>query len=169
MTKPIIYAGTFDPITNGHLDIIQRASALFEQIIVAVAKNPSKQPLFNLAQRIELVKKSCQHLPNIKVMGFEQLLADFALQHNAIALLRGIRGSNDLDYEIGLAQLNHQLAGKLDTVFLPPSIEWRHLSSTMVREIYRHHGNVEQFVPNAVYQALETLKEKELRKENESK
>lgn len=141
MAKPVIYAGTFDPITNGHLDIIQRASALFEQIIVAVAKNPSKQPLFSLAQRIELVEKSCQHLTNIKVIGFEQLLVDFATQHNAVALLRGVRGSNDLDYEIGLAQLNHQLSGKLDTIFLPPSIKWRHLSSTMIREIYRHHGN----------------------------
>lgn len=158
MANSVIYAGTFDPITNGHLDIIQRASRLFEQVIVAVAKNPSKQPLFSLEQRVELVEKSCQHLKQVKVMGFNGLLADFAKQHNTTALIRGLRGSSDLEYEISLAQLNHQLAGTLDTIFLPPSIEWRHLSSTMVREIFRHHGNVEQFVPNVVYQALKTLK-----------
>lgn len=161
MAKSVIYAGTFDPITNGHLDSIQRASALFDKLIVAVAKNPSKQPLFSLEQRVDLVKKSCQHLENIEVIGFSGLLADFAQQHNAVALVRGVRGANDLEYEISLAQLNNQLAGQLETIFLPPAIEWRHLSSTMVREIYRHQGDVEQFVPAVVYQTLINLKEME--------
>lgn len=161
MAKSVIYAGTFDPITNGHLDSIQRASALFDKLIVAVAKNPSKQPLFSLEQRVDLVKKSCQHLENIEVIGFSGLLADFAQQHNAIALVRGVRGADDLEYEISLAQLNNQLAGQLETIFLPPAIEWRHLSSTMVREIYRHQGDVEQFVPAVVYQTLINLKEME--------
>lgn len=161
MAKSVIYAGTFDPITNGHLDSIQRAAALFDKLIVAVAKNPSKQPLFSLEQRVELVKKSCQHLENIEVIGFSGLLVDFAQQHNAVALVRGVRGANDLEYEISLAQLNNQLAGQLETIFLPPAIEWRHLSSTMVREIYRHHGDVEQFVPAVVYQTLINLKEME--------
>lgn len=161
MAKSVIYAGTFDPITNGHLDSIQRASALFDKLIVAVAKNPSKQPLFSLEQRVDLVKKSCQHLENTEVIGFSGLLVDFAQQHNAVALVRGVRGANDLEYEISLAQLNNQLAGQLETIFLPPAIEWRHLSSTMVREIYRHQGDVEQFVPAVVYQTLINLKEME--------
>lgn len=159
MAKSVLYAGTFDPITNGHLDIIQRASHLFDHVIVAVAKNPSKQPLFSLEQRVKLVEESCQMLNNIKVIGFSGLLADFATSHRATALIRGIRGNNDLDYEISLAQLNNQLSGSLDTIFLPPSIKWRHLSSTMVREIYRHNGNVEQFVPDVVYRTLLSFKE----------
>ena len=157
MTQTVLYAGTFDPITNGHLDIIQRASVLFEKVIVAVAKNPSKQPLFELEQRVALVEQSVQHLSNIEVIGFSGLLADFAQQHRAICLIRGIRGADDIDYEIQLAQLNDKLAGGLQTIFFPPSVEWRYLSSTMVREIYRHHGEVKQFVPDVVYQQLQQL------------
>ncbi|VEB26678.1 phosphopantetheine adenylyltransferase [Actinobacillus lignieresii] len=158
MSYTVIYAGTFDPITNGHLDIIERASELFGQVIVAVAKNPSKQPLFSLEERTALVRQSCAHLANVQAVGFSGLLADFAKQHQAKALVRGIRGSDDIEYEIQLAQLNDKLSGRLDTVFLPPSVTWRYLSSTMVREIYRHQGDVAQFVPNAV---LCALKEKE--------
>lgn len=158
MSSCIIYAGTFDPITNGHLDIIQRAARLFPQLIVAVANNPSKKPLFSLEQRIELVEQSCQSLHNVKVIGFSGLLVDLAKEYQAISLIRGIRGSDDIDYEIQLAQLNQKLAGELETVFLPSSVEWRYLSSTMVREIYYHHGDVSQFVPNVVSQALLTLR-----------
>lgn len=158
MSQTVIYAGTFDPITNGHLDIIQRASNLFEHVIVAVAKNPSKQPLFSLEQRIELVEQSCTELANVQAVGFCGLLANFAQQHQAVALIRGVRGADDIDYEIQLAQLNDKLANSLETIFFPPSVEWRYLSSTMVREIYRHHGDLEQFVPTVVYQALKDLK-----------
>ncbi|QIM62609.1 pantetheine-phosphate adenylyltransferase [Pasteurellaceae bacterium Orientalotternb1] len=158
MHQTVIYAGTFDPITNGHLDIIQRASTLFEHIIVAVAKNPSKQPLFSLEQRIELVEQSCAGFANVKAVGFSGLLANFAQQHNAVALIRGVRGADDIDYEIQLAQLNDKLARSLETIFFPPSVEWRYLSSTMVREIYHHQGDLEQFVPAVVYQALKDLK-----------
>lgn len=154
-----LYAGTFDPITNGHLDIIQRAANLFDSVIVAVANSPSKQPLFSLEQRIELVEQSCQHLPNVQAVGFRGLLANFADEQQATVLIRGVRGSDDIDYEIQLAQLNQQLNPRLETVFLPPAVEWRYLSSTMVREIYRHHGDVAKFVPTPVYQALQTHKE----------
>lgn len=154
----MIYAGTFDPITNGHLDVIRKASQLFGKVIVAVAKNPSKQPLFELEKRVELVKESCMEFGNIEVIGFSGLLADFAKQHNAKALIRGIRGADDIDYEIQLAQLNQKLSGSLETIFFPPSVEWRYLSSTMVREIYRHHGDVSQFVPQVVKNALKFAK-----------
>ncbi|MEG9499144.1 pantetheine-phosphate adenylyltransferase [Mannheimia indoligenes] len=158
MSYNVIYAGTFDPITNGHLDIIRKASMLFGKVIVAVAKNPSKQPLFELEERVELVKKSCAELDNIEVIGFSGLLADFAKEQNAKVLIRGIRGADDIDYEIQLAQLNHKLSGDLETIFFPPSVEWRYLSSTMVREIYRHNGDVSQFVPQAVKNALKFAK-----------
>lgn len=161
MKNIVIYAGTFDPITNGHLDIIQRAAHLFDKVIVAVAKNPTKQPLFTLEERTQLVEQSCQHLDNVQAVSFSGLLADFAKQHQATALLRGIRGSDDLEYEIQLAQLNNKLAGQLETVFLPPAVEWRYLSSTIVREIYKHHGDIQPFVPECVIALLKNKTEKE--------
>ena len=157
MNQTVIYAGTFDPITNGHLDIIQRSNRLFGKVIVAVAKNPSKQPLFSLEQRVELVKQSCQHLKNVEVIGFSGLLVDFAKEYGATSLVRGIRGADDIEYEIQLAQLNRKLSGNLETIFLPPAVEWRYLSSTMIREIYRHQGDVAQFVPPVVVDALKRL------------
>lgn len=156
--KPVIYAGTFDPITNGHLDIIERVARQFEQVIVAVAQNPSKQPLLSLAQRVELVEQSCLAWNHVRVVGFSGLLVDLAKEHNAACLVRGIRGADDIDYEIQLAQLNNKLANTLDTLFFPPSVEWRYLSSTMVREIYRHGGDISQFVPQAVNLALKNTK-----------
>lgn len=157
MNQTVIYAGTFDPITNGHLDIIQRSSRLFGKVIVAVAKNPSKQPLFSLEQRVELVKQSCQYFKNVEVIGFSGLLVDFAKEYGATSLVRGIRGADDIEYEIQLAQLNQKLSGNLETIFLPPAVEWRYLSSTMIREIYRHQGDVAQFVPTVVVDALKRL------------
>lgn len=152
-----IYAGTFDPITNGHLDLIERAAKLFPSVIVAVAANPSKKPLFDLAQRVKLIEQSTAHLANVKVVGFSGLLVDLAAQYQAGTLIRGLRSSADVDYEIQLAQLNHKLSGCLETIFLPPSIEWRYLSSTLVREIYLHQGSVAEFVPPAVASALNAL------------
>lgn len=153
-----IYAGTFDPITNGHLDIIQRSARLFDKLLVAVAQNPSKQPLFSLTERVELVKESISDLNNVEVIGFSGLLAELATAHNATTLIRGIRGADDIEYEIQLAQLNNKLAGCLETLFLPPAVEWRYLSSTMVREIFRHSGDIAQFVPACVNVAIKRLK-----------
>ena len=161
MKNIVIYAGTFDPITNGHLDIIQRTASLFDKIIVAIAKNPSKQPMFSLEERTALVEQSCQALDNVQAVSFSGLLADFAKQYKATALVRGIRGSDDLEYEIQLAQLNDKLAHDLETIFLPPSVEWRYLSSTMVREIHKHQGNIEPFVPACVIELLKNRTEKE--------
>lgn len=157
MSQTVIYAGTFDPITNGHLNVIQRAAKLFGKVIVAVANNASKQPLFSLEQRLALVAESCADLPNVQAVGFGGLLANLAQEQGATVLIRGVRGADDIDYEIQLAQLNGKLQPDLDTIFLPPAVEWRYLSSTMVREIYRHQGDVAQFVPPAVVQALRNL------------
>lgn len=156
--KPVIYAGTFDPITNGHLDIIERVTRQFEHVLIAVAQNPSKQPLLSLKQRVELVEQSCLAWKNVRVIGFSGLLVDLAKAHNATCLVRGIRGADDIDYEIQLAQLNNKLSSSLETLFFPPSVEWRYLSSTMVREIYRHGGDISQFVPQAVTLALKNTK-----------
>lgn len=152
--RTAIYAGTFDPITNGHLDIIQRSARLFNKLLVAVAQNPSKQPLFSLTERVSLVEQACANLANVRVIGFSGLLAELASNHNATTLIRGIRGTDDIEYEIQLAQLNNKLAGNLETLFLPPAVEWRYLSSTMVREIHKHGGKVAPFVPECVVQAL---------------
>lgn len=155
--KIALYAGTFDPVTNGHLDIIQRAAKLFDKVIIAVAKSPSKNPLLELEQRASLVQQSTSHLDNVEIIAFSGLLADFAKQHNADCLVRGLRGADDIEYEIQLAQLNQKLAGELETLFFPPAVEWRYLSSTMVREIFRHQGNVAQFVPACVNETLKRL------------
>lgn len=166
--KRAIYAGTFDPITNGHLDIIQRAALLFDEVIVAVAENTSKQPLFSLSERVTLTVQSCVTMANVRVIGFQGLLAQLAQDNQANILIRGIRGADDIEYEIQLAQLNQQLSAQLETLFLPPSVKWRYLSSTMVREIFKHHGEVAQFVPACVNDAIKRLnhhqnKQKELK------
>lgn len=150
-----IYAGTFDPITYGHLDIIERAAKLFDQIVVAVANNPSKQPLIDWQTRVMLVAQSVAHLPNVQAVGFGGLLAEFASEQGAQVLIRGIRSADDVEYEIQLAQLNQKLNAQLDSIFLPPSVQSRYLSSTMVREIYRHHGDIQAFVPPVVEKFLQ--------------
>lgn len=152
--RTAIYAGTFDPITNGHLDIIQRSARLFNKLLVAVAQNPSKQPLFSLTERVSLVEQACANLANVRVIGFSGLLVELANQEGADCLVRGLRGADDIEYEIQLAQLNHKLSGQLETLFLPPAVEWRYLSSTMVREIHKHGGDVTPFVPLCVVAAL---------------
>lgn len=148
--KHAIYAGTFDPITQGHLAIIQRAAKLVETLTVAVAYNPSKQPLLTLDERVCLVRQACENIPNVQVEGFRGLLVELAIQRQADGLVRGLRGADDVEYEIQLAQLNQRLAPQIDTLFLPPSVEWRYLSSTMVREIYKHGGDISPFVPACV-------------------
>lgn len=158
MPQTVIYPGTFDPITNGHLDIILRASRLFPEVLVAVAESSSKKPMFSLEQRVAWVQESCAALPHIKVAGFSGLLVDLARQHQAVGLIRGIRGAADIDYEIQLAQLNEQLYSGLESIILPPSVEWRYLSSTMVRDILLHGGDVAKFVPQAVNHGLKIAK-----------
>ncbi|WP_454442509.1 pantetheine-phosphate adenylyltransferase [Vibrio bathopelagicus] len=150
----VIYPGTFDPVTNGHLDIIERASVMFDDMIIGVAASPSKNTMFNLDERVELVKQSCGHLTNTSVVGFNGLLVDFAQQQQANILIRGLRTTMDFEYEFGLTSMYRKLLPGLESIFLTPSEEFAFLSSTIVREVAIHKGDVAPFVPRSVNQAI---------------
>ena len=150
----VIYPGTFDPITNGHLDIIERSAVIFPRVLVAVANSPSKKPLFSLDERVELVRQSVAHLSNVEVFGFSDLLANVIKQHNISAIIRGVRTTTDFEYELQLAALNRLLTKGVDSLFFPPAEKWAFISSTIVREIYLHGGDVAELVPVPVLNAL---------------
>lgn len=150
----VIYPGTFDPITNGHLDIIERSAVIFPRVLVAVANSPSKKPLFSLDERVELVRQSVAHLSNVEVFGFSDLLANVIKQHNISAIIRGVRTTTDFEYELQLAALNRLLTKGVDSLFFPPAEKWAFVSSTIVREIYLHGGDVAELVPAPVLNAL---------------
>ncbi|MEX4489880.1 pantetheine-phosphate adenylyltransferase [Haemophilus influenzae] len=150
----VIYPGTFDPITNGHLDIIERSAVIFPRVLVAVANSPSKKPLFSLDERIELVRQSVTHLSNVEVFGFSDLLANVIKQHNISAIIRGVRTTTDFEYELQLAALNRLLTKGVESLFFPPVEKWAFVSSTIVREIYLHGGDVAELVPVSVFNAL---------------
>lgn len=150
----VIYPGTFDPITNGHLDIIERSAVIFPRVLVAVANSPSKKPLFSLEERMELVRQSVVHLSNVEVFGFSDLLANVIKQHNISAIIRGVRTTTDFEYELQLAALNRLLTKGIDSLFFPPAEKWAFVSSTIVREIYLHGGDVAELVPVPVFNAL---------------
>ena len=150
----VIYPGTFDPITNGHLDIIERSAVSFPRVLVAVANSPSKKPLFSLEERVELVRQSVAHLSNVEVFGFSDLLANVIKQHNISAIIRGVRTTTDFEYELQLAALNRLLTKGVDSLFFPPVEKWAFVSSSIVREIYLHGGDVAELVPVPVFNAL---------------
>ena len=150
----VIYPGTFDPITNGHLDIIERSAALFSRTIVAVAASPSKRPLFSLSERVVLAQQSVAHLANVEVIGFSDLLAKVVMENNIQVIIRGVRTTTDFEYELQLAHLNRLLTQGVESLFLPPSEKWAFVSSSIVREIYLHQGDVSQLVPEPVLHAL---------------
>lgn len=151
-----VYPGTFDPITTGHIDLIERASKLFEQTIVAVAESPAKHPLFPFTQRIELCQDCLSHLPNVRVIGFTGLLVNFVEQMQAQVLLRGLRAVSDFEYEFQLASMNRRLNANIETVFLTPAEQYAFISSSLVREIARLDGNISEFVAEPVAKALKT-------------
>jgi pantetheine-phosphate adenylyltransferase len=155
MTIKAIYPGTFDPVTNGHTDLIVRASKLFSEVIIGVASSPSKKPRFNLAQRVTMLETVTQALPNVRVVGFKGLLVDFAKQHQAKVLIRGLRAVSDFEYEFQLANMNRRLSADLESVFLTPAEENSFISSTLVKEVALHQGDVSQFVHPIVKLALE--------------
>lgn len=156
MSIRVIYPGTFDPITNGHLDLIERASRLFNEVVVGVAFSPSKRPMFSLDERVELVKEVTGQLGNVTVVGFSGLLVDFARAHRANVLIRGLRAVSDFEYEFQLANMNRRLMPELESVFLTPAEENSFISSTLVKEVAIHGGDISQFVPAAVAKAVAT-------------
>ncbi|MEY8213978.1 MAG: pantetheine-phosphate adenylyltransferase [Colwellia sp.] len=150
-----IYPGTFDPVTNGHSDLIVRASKLFSEVIIGVASSPSKQPRFDLKQRVAMLEQVTQNLPNVTVVGFSGLLVDFAKQYQAKVLIRGLRAVSDFEYEFQLANMNRRLSSELESVFLTPAEENSFISSTLVKEVALHKGDVGQFVHPIVKAALD--------------
>lgn len=149
-----IYPGTFDPITNGHVDLIRRASRLFPELIIAVAENTRKNPFFSLEMRIQCVKDAVTDLPGVLVIGFTELLIDFVKKHAGSVIVRGLRAASDFEYEFQLAGMNRKLDKQIETVFLTPSEEYLFISSTLVREIAALGGDVSRFVPKSVIHAL---------------
>ncbi len=150
-----IYPGTFDPITNGHLDLIARASRLYHKVIVAVAVNRSKVPLFSLDERVALAKAVVMpEFANVQVIGFDNLLVDCAQHYGANVILRGLRAVSDFEYEFQLAGMNRRLAPQLETMFLTPAEQYEFISSSMIREIAQLNGDVSSFVPELVRQHL---------------
>jgi pantetheine-phosphate adenylyltransferase len=149
-----IYPGTFDPITNGHLDLIARASRLYHKVVVAVAVNRNKAPLFSLDERVALAKAVTSEFSNVVVIGFDNLLVECAKQQGVDVILRGLRAVSDFEYEFQLAGMNRRLAPELETVFLTPAEQYEFISSSMIREIAQLNGDVSCFVPDLVHQSL---------------
>jgi len=158
MNNRAIYPGTFDPVTNGHLDIILRAASLFDELIVAVAANDVKRPFFSCKERISHIEQSVAHLSNVTVIGFDNLLIEFAKEQRANVILRGLRAVSDFEYEFQLAGMNRKLSKNIETLFLTPSEDLMFISSTLVREIAALNGDVSQFVPEIVVKALKSKK-----------
>ena len=154
MEKRAIYPGTFDPMTNGHLDLVTCAANMFDHVILAIAASPSKKPMFSLEERVALATQVTAHLPNVEVLGFSELMAHFAQHQNANILVRGLRAVSDFEYEMQLANMNRHLMPTLESVFLMPSKEWSFISSSLVKEVARHGGDIAPFVPEIIAQAL---------------
>ncbi|MFQ5707244.1 MAG: pantetheine-phosphate adenylyltransferase [bacterium] len=152
--KIAIYPGTFDPITNGHLDIIQRAVNLFDVVIVAVTTNPAKAPLFSVQERVNMIRHETSHLDNVEVENFKGLLMDYAVKKRAEAVVRGLRAISDFEYEFQMALVNRRLAKDIVTVFLMPNEKYTYLNSTIVKEVAKFHGDVSSFVPAEVHRRL---------------
>ena len=152
--RTVIYPGSFDPLTNGHLDIATRASKLFDSVIIAVARNSTKSPLFNQAERLEMVRACTKHLPNVEADSFDGLLVDYAQRRSAQAVIRGLRAVSDFEFEFQLALMNRKLNEKVETIFMMPKDTYTFLSSSIVKEIARLGGDISAFVPPIVKKSL---------------
>jgi pantetheine-phosphate adenylyltransferase len=149
-----IYAGSFDPPTNGHLDLVDRASKLFPRVVVALGQHPTRSPLFTVEERVALLEKVCSPLPNVEVALFDGLLVDYARKIGARIIVRGLRAATDFEYELQIAHANADLAPEVDTVFLPTRTNYGFISASLVREIASHGGDVSRYAPTAVCEAL---------------
>ncbi len=154
MGKLAICPGSFDPVTNGHLDIIERASGIFDQVIVAVFNNEAKSPLFSVEERKALIKESTSYLPNISVDSSNRLLMDYAKEINADAVIRGLRAVSDFEYEMQITSMNRKLNPEVETLFVMTNNQYSFLSSSMVKEIAKYHGDISGLVPDIVQSAL---------------
>ncbi len=154
MTTSAIYPGTFDPITHGHVDLIGRASKIFDRLVVAIGENKKKQPLFDLEERIELVREAVRCFNNVEVDSFEGLLVEYARRKGVEVIVRGIRAFSDFEFEFQMALTNRKMAGEIETIFLVPNESFSYLSSSTVREIVEMGGNIDDFVPEPVLSAL---------------
>jgi len=150
----VVYPGTFDPITNGHTNIVERAAKLFDKVIIAVAASPKKQPLFTIEKRVEMAKEVLQHLDNVEVVGFSNLLAEFVVENNVNIILRGLRAVSDFEFEFQLADMNRRLVPQAESLFLTPDNHLSYISSTLIREIATLGGCVTEFVSPVVVEAL---------------
>lgn len=149
-----VYPGTFDPVTNGHLDVIERGARIFDEVIVAVTTNPAKTPWFTVQERVTMIEACCRHLPNVRVMAFEGLLVSFVRQQGARVILKGLRAVSDFDYEFQMAAMNRQLAPDIETLFLMTSLPFAYLSSSIVKEIALLNGDLKGLVPDLVAEQL---------------
>ena len=157
--KTIVYPGTFDPITNGHIDLVERASRLFDKIVLGIATSQRKGPLFDIDERIKLASDALSHVPNVEILGFDYLLVNFVKDCKADAIMRGLRAVSDFEYEFQLANMNRALSPNVESVFLTPAERFSYISSPLVREISSLNGDVSKFVPPKVAAALnETFK-----------
>jgi pantetheine-phosphate adenylyltransferase len=153
--RSVVYPGTFDPITNGHSDLISRASKLFDRVLLAVARDVAKQPAFEIDQRVALARSVCDGIDNVEVVAFSGLLVDFALRMKVPVIMRGLRAVSDFEYEFQLAGMNRRMAPDIETLFLTPAEQYSYISSSLVREIARLGGDVSGFVSPEVHAALQ--------------
>ena len=154
MQRIAVYPGTFDPITNGHTDLVSRAARVFSKVIIAIAESPHKKPLFTLQERIQLSENQLAHLGNVEVVGFSNLLVEFVQQMGASVIIRGLRAVSDFEYEFQLASMNRHLAPAVETLFLTPDEDYSFISSSLVKEIARLNGDVSEFVCEEVQQSM---------------
>lgn len=151
-----VYPGSFDPVTYGHLDIIERGSKFFDEVIVGVLQNSAKSPLFSVEERVNILKEVTKNLPNVTICAFEGLSVNFARENQANVILRGLRAVTDFEYELQMAQTNHVLAPDVDTVFLTTRLEYAYLSSTIVKEVAQFQGDISKFVPPESMRAIQS-------------
>jgi pantetheine-phosphate adenylyltransferase len=154
MKRIAVYPGTFDPVTNGHIDLIERSLRIFDEVVVAIASNPKKQPLFSLDERVAMLRGATEQYKNVVIEGFDILLVDYVKQKKAAAIIRGLRAVSDFEYEMQMALMNRRLDTEIETVFMMPSEEYSYLTSTIVKEIATYSGNVAGLVPAGVEKML---------------